>query len=271
MLWQQRQYFTSRLNDEDHLPPIWIATFNIKQRFHILDKINELRTQDNEIWNKLNKYDANKFFVKNLDSIQWDERDIIIVSTTFWKNKESGKFAQNFGPINTKNGFRYLNVMITRAKKKMIVVSWIPSDYYLKYEEELEKFWWAYGRAGFYSWLAYVKSVSDENEEMRKYILNSIASYTWDNWHNNTWNIEWYTESPFEEEVVDELNKILPDLKIELQKWVAWFRLDIAIETPTGKKIAIECDWANYHSSEEAYAWDIFRTSVSEVQFWNAL
>jgi superfamily I DNA and/or RNA helicase len=53
-----------------------------------LDKINELRSGTDEIAQKLNTFDNNTFFVKNLDSIQGDERDIIIVSTTFARNEE---------------------------------------------------------------------------------------------------------------------------------------------------------------------------------------
>jgi len=61
------------------------------------------------------------FFVKNLESLQGDERDVILISTTYGKEEGKDKLAQRFGPINQENGWRRLNVLITRAKQKMHV------------------------------------------------------------------------------------------------------------------------------------------------------
>jgi very-short-patch-repair endonuclease len=64
--------------------------------------------------------------------------------------------------------------------------------------------------------------------------------------------------------VVEFLQKNLSHAKIELNKREAGFRLDIAIKTPTGEKIVIECDGASFHSSLEAYGRDIFRQQMIE-------
>ena len=67
-------------------------------------------------------------FVKNLENVQGDERDVMIFSTTFGKNEE-GKFIQNFGPLNNQQkGYKLLNVLITRAKYKFDVFTSIPEE-----------------------------------------------------------------------------------------------------------------------------------------------
>ncbi len=67
------------------------------------------------------------FFVKNLETVQGDERDRIIFSICYGYNKE-GKFYQRFGPLNNSGGERRLNVAVTRAKYNVTVVSSIQAD-----------------------------------------------------------------------------------------------------------------------------------------------
>src|SRR5207245_4202526 len=61
-------------------------------------------------------------FVKNLESVQGDERDIIIFSIGYGRDQHGG-LTMNFGPINRPGGERRLNVAVTRAREKVIVVS----------------------------------------------------------------------------------------------------------------------------------------------------
>ena len=58
------------------------------------------------------------FFVKNLETIQGDERDVIFISVGYGRDKE-GVLSQNFGPLNRDGGEKRLNVLITRARKKV--------------------------------------------------------------------------------------------------------------------------------------------------------
>src|SRR5260370_3259946 len=62
------------------------------------------------------------FFVKNLENVQGDERDVIMLSVGYGPNT-SGKILMNFGPLNRKGGERRLNVAVTRARLSMTVVS----------------------------------------------------------------------------------------------------------------------------------------------------
>src|SRR4030067_1815156 len=66
-------------------------------------------------------HSAEPFFVKNLENVQGDERDVIFISIGYGRN-ESGKIAKEFGPINREGGERRLNVLISRAKMGMEVV-----------------------------------------------------------------------------------------------------------------------------------------------------
>lgn len=94
---------------------IGIITFNYKQQKLIQDLIEERFNEKNIILPK-------SLFVKNIENVQGDERDIIIFSIGYGPSK-SGKFAMNFGSLNLDGGQNRLNVAITRAREKMILVT----------------------------------------------------------------------------------------------------------------------------------------------------
>ena len=75
---------------------------------------------------------------KNLENIQGDERDIIIISTTYGR-KPSGKFVQSFGPVNHSKGYKLLNVIITRAKEKIYICNSIPEEFFMNYKDAIEQ------------------------------------------------------------------------------------------------------------------------------------
>lgn len=240
---------------------VGIATLNIFQRNIILEKIRgesfsikEFGEVFDEMTNKKN------FFVKNLENIQGDEKDVIIISTTFGKNN-SGYFRQNFGPLNTAKGYKLLNVIITRAKYQLFVCTSIPPENYLNYAEEIE----AKGNSGkgiFYAYLAYAQSIEDNNEKIRSSILALLKSKCQES-YNRT---EQFVESPFEEEVLEYLSEYIERERIQIQYECGGFRIDMVVFPEDSKKkpIAIECDVATYHSNSEAYSWDIFRQKQLE-------
>ncbi len=103
-----------------------IVTFNITQQTLIEDMIDKRLAAEPS----LEKYFTaaeNPVFVKNIESVQGDERDVIIFSITYGLDKE-GKMTVNFGPVNKEGGWRRLNVAVTRACKKIIVFSTITPD-----------------------------------------------------------------------------------------------------------------------------------------------
>src|SRR5690606_10177562 len=81
-----------------------------------------------EDWNKRND-GLEKFFIKNLENVQGDERDVIFIGTVYGPDRDGGKTAQRFGPINGAAGRRRLNVLFSRAKKQIVTFSSLkPSD-----------------------------------------------------------------------------------------------------------------------------------------------
>ncbi|MCG2613732.1 AAA domain-containing protein [Terrimonas sp. NA20] len=244
-------------------PSVGIATFNLYQRNLILAELAKARQQNPEHDKKIEAF-GSSLFVKNLENIQGDERDVIIISTTFGKNKE-GKFRQSFGPIIQRNGYKLLNVIVTRAKMKVFVCTSIPEENIQQYPVLLQQLR-NNGRAVFYAYLAYAKAVHEGNLEQ----VASILAQLFDNCENKVFDVAGMagTESPFEEEVYEQLVEKLGAHRVKQQYQVGGFRVDLMIlpEIPGGKMMAIECDGAKYHSSREAYAWDSFRQQELEKQ-----
>ena len=96
-------------NEDGKYPSLGVATFNVSQRDLILRKINDRRKhiQFKEFNDKMIELEEDGFFVKNLENIQGDERDIIIISTTYGINPD-GDFHQRFGSLNQKKGYKLL-------------------------------------------------------------------------------------------------------------------------------------------------------------------
>ena len=96
-----------------------VGTFNIKQQIAIQEEIDKLKQKNSKI--KIPE-DGEYFFVKNLETIQGDERDVIFLSIGFGFDTQK-KFSMNFGALNKEGGERRLNVLITRAREKCVIFS----------------------------------------------------------------------------------------------------------------------------------------------------
>lgn len=247
-------------------PTLGIATFNIAQRNLIKSKILERQkfSKFEEFNSKIQELEENGMFIKNLENIQGDERDVIILSTTYGIGKDR-KFAQRFGPINHTKGYKLLNVIITRAKYKVYVCTSIPEQVFMNYKEYLITEGSNNKRAVLYAYLAYSKAVSDSNNESRVSVLTTLAENT-----PNPISYDSFLgadlESPFEEEVYQRLVDELGDKNLIPQLKVSEFRIDLVYDPKIVgvPKIAIECDGAKYHSSREAYLYDRHRQKILE-------
>jgi superfamily I DNA and/or RNA helicase/transcription elongation GreA/GreB family factor/very-short-patch-repair endonuclease len=246
-------------------PSVGIATFNIHQRNLILSKINDRRKFEMyaDFNEKILELEEGGLFVKNLENIQGDERDVIILTTTYGFNKD-GKFAQRFGSINHQKGYKLLNVIITRAKYKVYVCSSIPEEVFLNYKEHLSVEGSNNRRAVFFAYLAYSKAVSENDSEQRLSILNALTENSTKSSNIDILNAD--LESPFEEEVYQALTDYFEESNIIPQLQFAGFRIDIVYDSKILgiPKIAIECDGAAYHSSQEAYLYDKHRQNILE-------
>lgn len=247
-------------------PTVGVATFNIAQRNLIKSKILERQKfpKYEEFNAKFQELEENGMFIKNLENIQGDERDVIILSTTYGVGKDR-KFAQRFGPINHSKGYKLLNVIISRAKYKVYCCSSIPEEVFMNYKEYLTLEGSNNKRAVMYAYLAYCKAVSESNNDSRLSILTALAENTTNNAGINPQDFG-ELESPFEEEVYQSLADHFGTEKLIPQLQFAGFRIDIVYDPKKVgvPKIAIECDGAKYHSSREAYLYDTHRQKILE-------
>ena len=180
-----------------------------------------------------------QLFVKNLESVQGDERDTIFISTVFGRS-ETGAFAQNFGPINKSGGHRRLNVLFTRAKYQVIVFSSIPV-------EELVHEGRKRGTQVFKAYLEFART--------RRLPVSTTSSAL--------------PETPFEEAVLRALKS--EGFECEAQWQVYGFRIDLVVRHPRHANVfvlGVECDGASYHSSRSARDRDRLRQEVLESAGW---
>lgn len=247
-------------NQNGTYPSVGIATFNINQRNLITEAINIVSGQDLSFWKKLYALKEKGLFIKNLENIQGDERDIIIISTTYGI-KTDGKFSQNFARLNRIEWYKLLNVLITRAKKKVFVCTSIPKEKYLSYADSL-KTEGNNKRGILYAYLTYAEAISNHDYQVAEFILKTLKEQSYEKPRAISQN-DGLSESPFEEEVYEELLVYINKEKIIQQHKVGGFRLDFVIKAKS-RDIVLECDGKTYHQSEEAHAHDLYRQKELE-------
>lgn len=113
-------------------PSLGVVTFNKKQSELIEDNLQAYAESNPDFYQAyLVEQDRQQngedmgFFVKNVENVQGDERDVILFSTTFGRN-EHGSFRRNFGALGHKGGERRLNVAVTRARHKVVIATSMP-------------------------------------------------------------------------------------------------------------------------------------------------
>ena len=220
-----------------------IVTLNIKQRDLIAELLEErlrsVRGADayREHW----ATEGQPLFIKNLENVQGDERDAIIISTTFGKPPGSSAVRQNFGPISRQGGWRRLNVLFTRAKKSIaLYTSLRPEDIVMD------------------------GTTPDGTKALRNYLeyarTGSLPTIE---------ETDREPDSDFEISVIDMLK--LRGYEVTPQLGVAGYRIDIAVKHPDAQGsylAAIECDGATYHSALSVRDRDRIRQEVLESLGW---
>lgn len=253
--------FKKRKNNET----IGIITFNITQKDLIEDLLEKKASEDPEFKVmyavEIDRKDGNEdvsLFVKNIENVQGDERDIIIFSVGYAKN-ENGRVSVNFGALSQDGGENRLNVAVSRARRKIYVVTSIePEELNVESTKNL-------GPKLFKKYLQYVKEVSCGNLENANIILNSLIDSKLEQNSHITY------DSDFEMEVYDALTKIGYDIKTQVG--VSGYKIDLAIYDKGTSKfvLGIECDGAAYHSSKSARERDIHRQRYLESRGWRII
>ena len=218
-----------------------VGAFSLKQRQAIMDQIETLRRQNPALESFFTNMHPNEpFFVKNLENIQGDERDVVFISVGYGRNAE-GYMAMSFGPLSGEGGERRLNVLISRARRRCEVFSSITSD-----DIDLER-----GKG--------------HGVAALKLFLNFAQTGRLDFGRAT----EREADSLFEEQVASALRSQGYDVKTQVG--IAGFLIDIAVTDPAkpGRFVlGIECDGASYHSSRSARDRDRLRQEVLEAHGW---
>ena len=251
-------------------PTVGVVTFNQPQRDLIEDLIEEECQRDpvfaaryrHEMSRKESNQDVG-FFVKNLENVQGDERDVMIFSTTFGPDT-GGTFYRRFGPVGMTGGERRLNVAVTRAKRQVVVVTSMPLHEIASALSAGGSPASSFTPAGYLQlYLAYAKACSENDMSGRKMILNLFSS------EGSPQAPAPEPESPLEEEVREVLHGL--GWKTDCQVGASGFRIDLAVlhpELPLRYILGIECDGATYHSDRSARSRDLWRQSVLESHGW---
>ena len=187
---------------------------------------------------------GHSFFVKNLENVQGDERDVIFISATYGPD-QTGHQHQRFGPINQNSGGRRLNVLITRAKKRVeLFTSMLSSNIIISSES----------KEGVIALKGYLKFAETQ-------LLEPV--------HTNHGNKCAVADSPFEEAVASIIK--MAGYDVDLQVGAAGYFIDIAVKHPDNPSeylLAVECDGATYHSSLSARDRDRLREAVLRRMGW---
>jgi very-short-patch-repair endonuclease len=217
-----------------------VAAFSISQMQAIQDQLELLRRRDPSYEAFFASHTTEPFFIKNLENVQGDERDVIYISVGYGRSAD-GHLTMNFGPLNKEGGERRLNVLITRARRRCEIFSNLTAD-----DIDLSRT----DARGVVALKRYLKYVETGHLD--------LPVPTGDE-----------PDSPFEEEVARALSQ--QGYEVEAQVGSAGFRIDLAVkdkERPGRYLLGIECDGATYHSARSARDRDRLRQEVLKNIGW---
>lgn len=220
-----------------------VVAFSISQQ-DLIDKLLSKRRQDTPEKEFFFKHDRKEpFFIKNLETVQGDERDTIIFSVAYGIDVQ-GRLLHNFGPLNRIGGERRLNVAVTRAKCNVQLVS---SMHYTDID---------------------LKRTSAEGAKILREYLDFAENGEIALERNVNVNPFEQFDSDFELEVCDFLCS--KGFSVDTQVGCSGFRIDLGLKLPDSSNyvLAIECDGATYHSSKNARDRDRLRQEILERMGW---
>jgi hypothetical protein len=219
-----------------------VVTFSVAQADAVhaaIDKARESRRDLDKFFDSSDR--LNGFFVRSLESVQGDERDVIIFSVGYGPD-EVGKISTNFGVLNKPKGWRRLNVGITRARQRVEVVASMTAGDIPPSENEN---------------VGYLRAYLDYAARGQAALAVELGAS----------GLE--PESPFEESVIDAIKSW--GYIVEPQVGAAGFRIDIGVRHPAHPgmfAIGIECDGYQYHSAPAARDRDRLRDQVLTGLGW---
>jgi very-short-patch-repair endonuclease len=225
---------------------IGVVTFNTEQQSLIEDLLDEERRKDPSIEPYFLEAQLEPIFVKNLENVQGDERDIMYFSITYGPTHD-GHVSMNFGPMNQQGGERRLNVAITRARQELrVFASLRPEQMDLARTQAL----------GVRDLKHFLEFADRGARALGEAVAGSIGDF----------------DSPFERAVSAALME--KGWILHSQVGVSAFRIDLGVVDPDapGRYLAgVECDGATYHRSASARDRDKLREQVLRGLGWEIL
>ena len=219
-----------------------VVTFSSAQEDAIEAELERQAMVHSELQGLMGADRLNGFFIKNLENVQGDERDVIIFSVGYGPD-ENGKFTLNLGPLNKKGGVRRLNVAITRARRRVeVVTSVLPTHF---------------GTEPTTEGIRHLRNYLDFGQRGSAVLALDLEESKGD------------AESPFEEEVLRVIRGWGYDARPQVG--LAGYRIDIGVKDPRDPSryiLAVECDGAMYHSAKAARDRDRLRQAVIEGLGW---
>jgi very-short-patch-repair endonuclease len=222
---------------------IGVVTFNTEQMHLIEDLLDEERRKDPALEPYFSEMELEPLFVKNLESVQGDERDIIYFSITYGPDL-TGAVSMNFGPMNKDGGERRLNVAITRARHELRVFSSLNADQF-----DLSRT----PSAGVRDLKHFLEFAERGPRALAEATKGSLGGF----------------ESPFEEAVASALAS--KGWQVQTQIGASSFRVDLGVvhpDAPGTYLCGVECDGATYHRSATARDRDMLREQVLRGLGW---
>ncbi len=223
---------------------IGIVTFSQAQQTRIEDLLDQARRSHPEIEPYFSGDRQEPLFVKNLENVQGDERDVIFFSICYGPDSR-GKMSMNFGPLNRQGGERRLNVAVTRARREVVVFSSIHGD-----AIDLAR-----TRA---RGVRDLKTFLDYAERGYRALGEAVSL-----------DRSGEFDSPFEKTVGDAL--IERGWQVHSQVGASGYRIDLAVvdpRVPGRYLLGIECDGASYQRAKTARDRDRLRQLVLEGLGW---
>lgn len=243
---------------------IGIITFNTEQENAIEDAIDEECQKDSAFrdafireQNRKENNEDTSIFIKNLENVQGDERDIIIFSIGYARN-EYGKVVAHFGPLSVEGGENRLNVAITRAKEKIYVITSIePEELVVEGTKNA-------GPKIFKSYLKYVRAVSNKKNKETQFILDSFKPSLPQTQTDEVVN-------QLEYEIKEALVKL--GYSVETNLGNTDYKLSLAVYDKTKDRylLGIECDYAAFKSSDSILERDVYRNKFLESRGWSIM
>lgn len=236
-----------RLVREERRDSIGVVAFSVAQQEAILDELERRKRLEPDLESLIDGDRLSGLFVKNLETVQGDERDIIIFSVGYGRDA-SGRFLMNFGPLNRHGGRRRLNVAVTRARERVIVVSSVRAiDFGSADASGTVK------SEGPRLLQAYLDYAERGPEALAGHLAESGGDF----------------DSEFEREVAGVVRGM--GYEVVPQVGTSGYRIDIGVRSssaPGRFVVGIECDGAMYHSAKTARDRDRLRQSVLEGLGW---